>query len=547
MRKGDALGGLRELQDLEVELVARLRGRAVLFDELTRGAEALDVLAQGNHCALVGHLGDRTLVDAVHRVLVLELIPGILLQLLVSQRQTAVFLVDLQHHDLDVGAYRREFAGMLHLLGPAQVRNVDQTVDALLDLDEYAEVREVTHLGRGLRADGILDFDILPGIGRKLLDAERHLALLAVEGQDNGLDFVADLHELLCRTQVLAPRHFRNMDQTLHTGSDLDERAVVGHNDHAALHLVADLERLIERLPRMRGELLQTQGDALLGLVEVEDHDVDLLIERHDLLGVVYAAPREVGDVDQAVHAAQVDEYAVGGDVLDGSLEDLALLQLGHDDLLLGFEFGLDERLVRHDHVAELLIDLHDLELHGLVHVYVVVANGFHVDLRSGQERLDAEHVDDHTALRAALDVTLDDFVLLQRFVDTVPRLELPGFLVRKGQLAVLVLGRLHVDFDLVAYLQVGVVAELRYRDDTLALIADIDDNLALVDTRYGSLDHFADVDVRKRLVVSLGDLGFVLVVHTQVVFKGVPVEIFVCNYILYFFHCGNFCDTIAR
>ena len=193
------------------------------------------------------------------------------------------------------------------------------------------------------------------------------------------------------------------------------------------------------------------------------------------------------------------------------------------------------------------LIDLHDLELHGLVHVYVVVANGFHVDLRSGQERLDAEHVDDHTALRAALDVTLDDFVLLQRFVDTVPRLELPGFLVRKGQLAVLVLGRLHVDFDLVAYLQVGVVAELRYGDDTLALIADIDDNLALVDARYGSLDHFADVDVRKRLVVSLGDLGFVLVVHAQVVFKGVPVEILVCNYILYFFHCGNFCDTIAR
>ena len=122
--------------------------------------------------------------------------------------------------------------------------------------------------------------------------------------------------------------------------------------------------------------------------------------------------------------------------------------------------------------------------------------------------------------LRAALDVTLDDFVLLQRFVDTVPRLELPGFLVRKGQLAVLVLGRLHVDFDLVAYLQVGVVAELRYGDDTLALIADIDDNLALVDARYGSLDHFADVDVRKRLVVSLGDPGFVLVVHAQVVFK---------------------------
>ena len=145
---------------------------------------------------------------------------------------------------------------------------------------------------------------------------------------------------------MLAPRHLRHVDQSLHAGSDLHEGTVIGHDDHAALDLVADLEVLVERLPRMRGELLQTQGDALLGLVEVEDHDVDLLIERHDLLGVVHTAPREVGDVDQTVHAAQIDEYAVGGDVLDGSLEDLALLQLGHDDLLLSFELGLDEGLV---------------------------------------------------------------------------------------------------------------------------------------------------------------------------------------------------------
>ena len=464
-----------------------------------------------------------------------------------TQRQATVLLVDFEHYDLQVGADLGELARMLDLLGPRQVGDMHQTVDALLDFDEDTEVGEVAHLGHAARADRVLLLDIGPRIGRKLLDAQRHLALCAVERQDDGLDLVADLHELLRRTQVLAPRHLRHVDQALYARSDLDERTVIGHDDHLALDLVADFEVGIERLPRVRGELFETQRDTLLGLVEVEDHDLELLIELHDLLGMVHTTPRQVGDVNQAVHAAQVDEHAVGGDVLDRTFEDLALFELRHDDLLLSLQLGLDERLVRNDHVAELLVDLHHFELHGLVYIYVVVANGLHVDLRTGQERLDAEHVDDHTALRAALDVTLDDFVLLQRFVDTVPRLELPGFLVRKGQLAVLVLGRLHVDFDLVAYLQVGVVAELRYGDDTLALIADIDDNLALVDTRYGSLDHFADVDVRKRLVVSLGDLGFVLVVHAQVVFKGVPVEIFVCNYILYFFHCGNFCDTIAR
>ena len=39
------------------------------------------------------------------------------------------------------------------------------------------------------------------------------------------------------------------------------------------------------------------------------------------------AAPRHVGDVQQAVDAAEVDEGAVVGDVLDGALEDDALLE----------------------------------------------------------------------------------------------------------------------------------------------------------------------------------------------------------------------------
>lgn len=163
--------------------------------------------------------------------------------------------------------------------------------------------------------------------------------------------------------------------------------------------------------------------------------------------------------------------------------------------------------LCENDHVAELLVDFHHLELHGLVHVYVVVADGLHVDLRTGQERLDAEYVDDHTALGAALDVTLDDFVLFEGLVHTIPRFELTCLLVRKNQLSALVLGRLDIDLDLIADLQVGVVAELGNGNDTLALVADVHENLALGNARNGTFHDLADVDVRKRLVVSLCDL----------------------------------------
>ena len=49
-------------------------------------------------------------------------------------------------------------------------------------------------------------------------------------------------------------------------------------------------------------------------------------------------------------------------------------------------------------------------------------------------------------------------------------------------ELALLVLCAFYVNLNLVTYLEVRVVTELRYRDDTFALAADGYDNFALVD-----------------------------------------------------------------
>ena len=87
---------------------------------------------------------------------------------------------------------------------------------------------------------------------------------------------------------------FGDVDQTLNARLDLDEGTVVGHDDNLALDMVADLEVLVEAIPWVRGELLQTEGNALLLLVEVEDNDIDLLIKLHYLVRIAHAAPREV-------------------------------------------------------------------------------------------------------------------------------------------------------------------------------------------------------------------------------------------------------------
>ena len=91
----------------------------------------------------------------------------------------------------------------------------------------------------------------------------------------------------------------------------------------------------LDVLPRAGRLLLQAQRDLLAILVDVEDHHLDLVVDLEHVAGMVDPAPAHVGDVEQAVDAAEVDEGAEVGDVLDGPLADLADGDLLEELLLL--------------------------------------------------------------------------------------------------------------------------------------------------------------------------------------------------------------------
>ena len=275
----------------------------------------------------------------------------------------------------------------------------------------------------------------------------------------------------------------------------------------------------------MRSELLQTESDTLLLLIEVEDNNVDLLVELYYLVRIVYAAPREVCDVNQSVNTTEVNEYTIRSDVLNNTLEDLTLLQLADDLLLLGLELSLDESLVRNNYVAELLVDLNNLELHGLTNELVVVAYGMNVDLATGQECLDAKYINNHTALSAALDVTLNNLLSLQSSVNALPALRHAGFLVAQYELAFLVLSVLNVNLNNVTGFQLGVVTELASGDDTIALVADVYNYLFLVNADNGTIDNLMLADLVKGLVISLVEL-FLADVCSRAILKLIPVEV---------------------
>src|SRR5687767_12890841 len=114
------------------------------------------------------------------------------------------------------------------------------------------------------------------------------------------------------------------------------------------------------------------------------------------------AAPAHVGDVQQTVETAQIDEGTEVGDVLDHAFADLA------DQELLDQLFALGLALLFQDHpaadhdVAAALVQLDDLELEGLTDQVFDIRNPTQCDLRSGQERVYAHQIHGHAALDLA-------------------------------------------------------------------------------------------------------------------------------------------------
>ena len=203
MAHRDALGIAVELQHHEIRLVVDAEGTAFLLVEVLAVASSLQTVRQSDGGVTAFHLDHSGLVLAAHREHALEDLPWVLFDLLVAEAHAAVVLVQFEHNDFDLVAHVAELGGVLDLLGPAEVRDVHQTVDAFFQFDEQAEVGEVAHLSFLLGLHGVPCFDVLPWILGQLLQTEGHLALFAVNAQQHAFDLVVDFQEVLGAAQVL--------------------------------------------------------------------------------------------------------------------------------------------------------------------------------------------------------------------------------------------------------------------------------------------------------------------------------------------------------
>ena len=120
------------------------------------------------------------------------------------------------------------------------------------------------------------------------------------------------------------------MHQALDPGFQLHEGAVIGDVGDAAGELGANRIFRLHTVPGVGLQLLHAQRDALRVRVDLDDLHLDGVADGQDLARMVDAFPTHVGDVQQAVDAAEVNERTVVGDVLHHAFADFTLLQLGN-------------------------------------------------------------------------------------------------------------------------------------------------------------------------------------------------------------------------
>jgi hypothetical protein len=144
------------------------------------------------------------------------------------------------------------------------------------------------------------------------------------------------LHDLGRVDVLVGPVHFGDVDQAFDAIFDFDEAAVVGDVGDLAEQARGRRVAAVDVVPGIIAQLLQTQRDAHALAIEAQDADFQLITDFDHFGRMTDALPGHVGDVQQAVDAAQVQERTVVGEVLDHTLDHCTLGQALDQVVALG-------------------------------------------------------------------------------------------------------------------------------------------------------------------------------------------------------------------
>ena len=211
--------------------------------------------------------------------------------------------------------------------------------------------------------------------------------------------------------------------------------------------------------------------------------------------------PGEFGDVDEAVDTTEVDERTEVNDRGDVTGTNLTLAK-SVEEVRANLGLGLFKPCATREHnVVAVLVELDDLRFDLATNVRCEVADATHFNEGCGEEAAKAD-VEDKTTLDDLDDGAGNNAIFFLDLFDLAPGALVLCALLRQEQTAFLVFLLEDEGFDLVAnsnnIVRVHVVldGELAREDNALSLVADVEEDLIVVNLDDSALDDVAIVEV---------------------------------------------------
>ncbi|KFB71945.1 MAG: hypothetical protein AW09_002900 [Candidatus Accumulibacter phosphatis] len=189
--------------------------------------------------------------------------------------------------------------------------------------------------------------------------------------------------------------------------------------------------------------------------------------------------------MQQAIDAAQVNESAVIGDVLDHTLDDAAFLEGRQQCIALFANTGLEDGTAGNDDVVALAVEFDDLEFVGLAFVRGGVLDRTHVHQRTRQEGANAVGHYRQSALDLAGDGAGYQAAVVEGLFECIPRRDAFGTVARQAGFTETVFELLDGDLDEIPDLDFEfalVTQEFFNINVALGLETGIDNHKVLVD-----------------------------------------------------------------
>ena len=465
----DATFGLIDLDDAGFDFLTDFQMVLDLVDaifaDLGDMDEAVDITVHGDEGTESGDFGDLAFDEIADFVFVFDFLPRIAFELFHTEADALVLLVDIDDDRFEFVALFDHFGRVIDLSGPRHIGDMDHAIDAFFEFDERTVSGEVADRALDLATELVAVFDFVPRIGLELANAEADFLLFLVDAEDDGFDILADSEDVGWARDALGPGEFGDMDETFDAFFDLDEGTVGDQIGDFAFDASADGEAVFGFFPRIFLGLFEAEGDAFFVAIDVENLDIDFLSDLDHFAGVAEAAPAHIGDVEETVHAIEIDEGAEVGEVFDHALDRAADFDGIEEALAFFAAFLLDEFAAGKDDIFAIVINFDDFEVVGIADELLEILGWDDIDLGAWKEGFDAD-IDDESAFDDGFDLAFDEAVAVEDGDNFFPILAIGGLFFGENDGAFVVFEATEKDFDFVTDLEVIDVIEFAEGDN---------------------------------------------------------------------------------